>query len=85
MVMGQLKTRSKLSGTTKAAKQGNAQAQNNLGAAYANVEGVIQDYARVGTARLQNKEMRMLKNIQDFFMKMVGVTQDYKKAFEWYE
>ena len=71
----------------KAAEQGDAYAQNNLGVCYKNGQGVTQDYyeavkwyrkaAEQGHARAQFNLGVCYKNGQ-------GVTQDYYEAVKWY-
>lgn len=60
-------------------------AQSWIGFCYYSGYGVAQDYRKLwsGTKKLPIKEMPMLKIISDLVMTMV--TQDYKKAVEWYE
>ncbi|MDG2286187.1 MAG: tetratricopeptide repeat protein, partial [Alphaproteobacteria bacterium] len=71
----------------KAAEQGNADAQFNLGVMYYNGDGVTQDYveaakwyrkvAEQGDAEAQNK-------LGFMYRKGEGVTQDYAEAVKWY-
>ena len=71
----------------RAADQGHAKAQNNLGTAYAKGEGVPQDYAQAlvwyrlaadqGHAKAQN-------NLGTAYAKGEGVPQDYAQAFAWF-
>ncbi len=71
----------------KAAEQGNAGAQSNLGAMYQNGQGVPQDYAKAlqwyrkaaeqGKASAQN-------NLGVMYSKGQGVPQDYVQAHMWY-
>ncbi len=71
----------------KAAEQGNASAQNNLGVMYDNGLGVAQDYkqasvwyrkaAEQGNASAQN-------NLGVMYVNGHGVAQDYKQASVWY-
>ena len=72
----------------KAAEQGDATAQFNLGIMYENGKGIAQDYSRAcdwyekaaeqGDAYAQNNLGIMYENGD-------GVAQDYDKAREWYE
>ena len=72
----------------KAAQQGDAEAQFNLGVMYKNGDGVTQDYEKAvewyqkaadqGYASAQFNLGVMYKNGD-------GVTQDYEKAVEWYQ
>ena len=72
----------------KSAEQGNAKAQDNLGAMYAHGLGVTQDYkqamywlqksAAQGFAEAQS-------NLGAMYARGLGVTQDYKQAVSWYE
>ena len=71
----------------KAAEQGNAKAQNNLGFCYESGRGVTQDYtetvkwyrkaAELGYAKAQN-------NLGNCYYKGNGVTQNYTEAVKWY-
>ena len=72
---------------TKAAEQGLADAQNNLGEMYGNAQGVPKDYneavkwftrsAEQGYAKAQN-------NLGLMYYKSEGVPQDYNKAVKWF-
>jgi len=69
------------------AEQGDAEAQNNLGAMYVNGKGVLQDYAEAlkwfrlaaeqGVAGAQN-------NLGVMYYEGKGVLQDYKQAYAWW-
>ena len=72
----------------KAAKFGNARAQNNLGLMYEHGMGVPQDYERAVEWYLKAAEQANASaenNLGLMFEKGLGVKQSYAKAKEWYE
>ncbi len=71
----------------KAAEQGHAQAQTNLGVVYANGEGVEQDYMEaVKWYRKAAEQGHALAqtNLGSKYAKGEGVEQDFVEAFNWY-
>ena len=74
-------------GYRKAAERGDADAQNNLGASYANGNGVPQNYALAvkwyGKSAKQNNSMAQ-KNLGVCYFNGQGVPQDFVEAYKWY-
>lgn len=74
-------------GYRKAAERGDADAQNNLGASYANGNGVPQNYALAvkwyGRSAKQNNSMAQ-KNLGVCYFNGQGVPQDFVEAYKWY-
>ncbi len=71
----------------KAADQGNAGAQNNLGLMYANGQGVPQDYAEAVRWYRKAAEQGYASaqtNLGVMYSKGQGVPQDYAQAHKWY-
>ena len=69
------------------AKQGDAQAQSNLGLMYDNGLGVTQDYKEaVKWFRLSAEQGNVVAqaNLGGMYYHGQGVTQDHKKALKWY-
>lgn len=72
---------------TKAAHQGHAGAQNNLGVMYDNGHGVRQDYQKAiewYTKAAHQGIVGAQYNLGVMYYKGKGVSQDYHKAYEWY-
>lgn len=70
----------------KAAEQGNALAQGNLGAMYANGQGVAQDYAQAAACYRKAAEQGNADaqfTIGAMYGKGQGVPQDYSQAVIW--
>ena len=70
----------------KAAEQGYASAQNNIGAMYDKAHGVTQDYglaAKWYLAAVKQGEAVAQYNIGNLYYNGFGVLQDYKKAHMW--
>jgi len=71
----------------KRAEQGDAFAQNNLGAMYGRGEGVSQDYKEAfrwyGAAAKQGISTAQY-NLGNYYSKGTGVLQDYQEAVRWY-
>jgi hypothetical protein len=74
-------------GFRKAAERGDADAQNNLGASYANGNGVPQNYALAvkwyHKAAKQGNSMAQ-KNLGVCYFNGQGVLQDFVEAYKWY-
>lgn len=74
-------------GYRKAAERGDSDAQNNLGASYANGNGVPQNYALAvkwyGKSAKQNNSMAQ-KNLGVCYFNGQGVPQDFVEAYKWY-
>jgi len=74
-------------GYRKAAERGDADAQNNLGASYANGNGVPQNYALAvkwyRRSAKQNNSMAQ-KNLGVCYFNGQGVPQDFVEAYKWY-
>lgn len=74
--------------TQHLANQGNAIAQHNLGVAYANGEGVSQDYTKAvewyKKAASQGYTSSQF-NLGNAYYNGTGVRQDYVQARQWYE
>ena len=71
----------------KAAEQGDADAQNNLGVMYIRGEGVTQDSAEAGQWYRQAAEQghaRAQYNLGVMYIRGEGVTQDSAEAARWY-
>ena len=71
----------------KSAEQGEAIAQNNLGAMYAYGEGVEQNYNEAVKWYRKSAEQgyaRALTNLGFMYANGEGVEQDYKEAVKWY-
>ena len=72
----------------KSAKQGNAQAQYNLGFMYAQGLGVTQDYKQAASWYQRAAEQKYAYaqfNLGWMYEEGLGVTQDYKQAVSWYQ
>ncbi|CDF05801.1 stress protein [Megasphaera elsdenii CAG:570] len=72
----------------KAADQGNAVAQNNLGYCYRNGEGVEQDYAEAvkwGRKAADQGNAVAQNNLGYCYQNGEGVKQDKKEAAKWYQ
>ena len=72
---------------TKAAHQGYALAQSNLGLMYAEGQGVRQDYHKAvewTTKAVQQGDAAAQYNLGLRYYDGYGVRQDYHKAFEWF-
>ena len=72
---------------TKAANQGYALAQSDLGAMYLNGYGVSQDYKRAVEWYIKAANQGFVVaqyNLGSMYSNGKGVSQDYKKAFEWF-
>ena len=74
-------------GYRKAAERGDSDAQNNLGASYANGNGVPQNYALAvkwyAKSAKQNNSMAQ-KNLGVCYFNGQGVPQDFVEAYKWY-
>ncbi|MDH0356637.1 tetratricopeptide repeat protein [Morganella sp. GD04133] len=73
--------------TLKAAEQGDAKAQNNLGLMYYNGEGVQQDDFKAFewyTKAAEQGDAKAQFNLGLMYDNGEGVQQDDVKAFEWY-
>lgn len=74
-------------GFRKAAERGDADAQNNLGASYANGDGVLQNYALAvkwyHKAAKQGNSMAQ-KNLGVCYFNGQGVPRDFVEAYKWY-
>jgi TPR repeat protein len=74
-------------GFRKAAERGDADAQNNLGASYANGDGVPQNYALAikwyRRAAKQGNSMAQ-KNLGACYYNGQGVEQNFVEAYKWY-
>ena len=71
----------------KAAEQGDAYAQSNLGLMYANGQGVEQDYAKAfewWQKAAEQGDAYAQSNLGVMYEKGLGVEQDYAKAVEFY-
>ena len=72
---------------TKAAEQGNAVAQNNLGFMYDNGKGVAQDYKEAVkwyTKAAEQGNASAQSNLGAMYDQGKGVAQDYKSAHMWF-
>ncbi|MBJ7592575.1 sel1 repeat family protein [Aeromonas veronii] len=72
---------------SKAAEQGDANAQYNLGSMYFDVRGVSQDYKQAVAWYRKAAEQGHAKaqlNIGFMYANGIGVSQDYKQAVAWY-
>lgn len=72
----------------KAANQGNASAQFNLGTLYENGEGISQDYSKAFEwyQKAANQgNVDALFNLGSMYYNGNGVAQNYKKALEWWQ
>ena len=72
----------------KAAEQGNANAQNNLGLMYKRGEGVPQDYAEARKWYRKAAEQGLADaqyNLGIMYNEAQGVTQDYVQAHMWWK
>ena len=72
----------------KAAKQGDANAQYNLGVMYYHGKGVEQDYFKARewyekAVKQENADAKL--NLSVMYYHGKGVKQDYSKAKDWYE
>jgi TPR repeat protein len=69
------------------AEQGNAKAQNNLGAMYAKGQGVAQDYMQAVKWYRKSAEQGYAlaqSNLGAMFYRGTGVPQDFAEAIKWY-
>ena len=72
---------------SKAAKQGNARAQNVLGMIYFEGQGVTQDYKQAVkwyTLAAEQGDANSQFTLGLIYKHGTGVTQDYKQVFKWY-
>jgi hypothetical protein len=73
--------------TMKKAQQGDAEAQNKLGALYYKGEGVTQDYKQAAYWAQKAAEQGRTDaqvNLAIMYYKGEGVTQDFKQAYVWW-
>ena len=70
----------------KAAEEGDAEAQKQLGNIYSDGKGVPQDFDRPksGTLKQPRRVMRKLKIILGMYLNGEGVPQNFNKALEWF-
>jgi len=72
---------------TKAAQQGHAEAQSNLGFMYSNGRGVTRDYKQAVnwyTKAAEQGDTVAQYNLGVMYRNGRGVTRDYKQAVNWY-